>query len=669
MSTLIDSVDVDSCKFSYTETQVDGTETRHVHTTDDYAEPSDPIGVANQVTTQLEDGETLLDAVRQTQLYQEFDDPYWNDHPKVYDFQTMLRTFLYAELRGFAHRSHISEFLDDNTNTALDLGFEFEDGTLEVRTPHQTVVNECWNDRFNGDVQEYITETVSHVHAWALENRKLLEASELEVPNEDDEDDDLSKDEIRRIMNELMRHICPNLSFDRDETSIHSDNIFFEVLAHCAFSGSSVYGGGETFEWMKISDDAPPSGRTFHDHIKDLSLGEQIEMFDNVVESQIETARDMGLYEKAVPLAIDTTTVKSDAFGKRVTFKSIADPEDSDWSKSKRRETYAAIEKWGLECLVGEDPEDIRNADFDDQEKREAAKSIPAVVRYVRGTKSGDEFLYAWEFAAACIAHPVCPQFIGMKPLGGKAEFENHVREFVERAQELVPISDVYMDAAYAQVPVFQSFHYGNQFRTNDTMNMPYVMNITENDRVEDAALKENPGGGKFVTRMDENDDDITIINEFRQYSQEHGYGTTSLVALPKRGVDEVEDPITDRVAFCTNRTDFDAANARTLLQGPDPSMCESEAAKRQARLDRGYGNRWVIENGFQKVKDFLAFTKSGHPGVRLFYMLYASIMFNCWMLVDRTIKERKGIKYESEPQLKAKVFAVIVANYLRPIG
>ncbi|MFC4440098.1 MULTISPECIES: hypothetical protein [Natrialbaceae] len=48
--------------------------------------------------------------------------------------------------------------------------------------------------------------------------------------------------------------------------------------------------------------------------------------------------------------------------------------------------------------------------------------------------------------------------------------------------------------------------------------------------------------------------------------------------------------------------------------------------------------------------------------------MLYASLLFNCWMLVDRTIKERKGIKYESKPQLKAKTFAVIVANFLRPI-
>uniref|UniRef100_A0A8A2VGI5 Uncharacterized protein n=1 Tax=Haloterrigena alkaliphila TaxID=2816475 RepID=A0A8A2VGI5_9EURY len=145
----MDDIDVDSCKFSYTETQIDGPDIHHVYTTESYGVPSDPFGVANQITSHLEDGESLLDAISQTRLYQEFDDPYWNDHPQVYDFQVMLRTFLFAELRGFAHRSHIADFLDENPNTALDLGFDFKKNSLEVRTPFQTTVNECWNDRFN----------------------------------------------------------------------------------------------------------------------------------------------------------------------------------------------------------------------------------------------------------------------------------------------------------------------------------------------------------------------------------------------------------------------------------------------------------------------------------------------------------------------------------------
>jgi hypothetical protein len=121
-------------------------------------------------------------------------------------------------------------------------------------------------------------------------------------------------------------------------------------------------------------------------------------------------------------------------------------------------------------------------------------------------------------------------------------------------------------------------------------------------------------------------------------------------------------------VAFCTNRTDIHADNARTLLRGRDND-----------EHHRGYTNRWLIEIGFQKIKDFLAFTKSSHAGVRLFYILYASLLFDVWMTVDRTIKKREfdpdyldvdgdGPEYATEPRLSADVLSVIVANYLRPV-
>ncbi|QSW99789.1 transposase [Haloterrigena alkaliphila] len=459
----------------------------------------------------------------------------------------------------------------------------------------------------------------------------------------------------------MMCHILPNYSFERGDNKSHRKNLFFEVLAHCALTSSSVYGGGETFEWSKCSDEAPPSGRTYFDHIQSLSPAQMLEMFDEAIESQFNAASKLDLYDQALPIAIDTTTWESDAFGKRVTFESISNPEDDEWSKAKRNETYKAIEKWDLQPLVGRDSEKIRNADFDDPELVEIAESIPDVVRYVHGTKSGDDFCYAWEFAAACIAHPTCPMVFAVKPLERKDELEEHVSEFIERAQELIVVDEVYMDSAYAQVPVYNRFRYPGKFRTADVFDMDYVMNIRENDDVKKAVLKEKPGGGDFTAKMDDNDDDVTILQEYAQYSQdEKAYGHTTLFALPKRGVETVEDPVTDRVAFCTNRAGFDSERALELVNGNDADDIEDERG--------GYSWRWLIESGFKKVKEFLAYTKTGDADTRLFYMLYATLLFNTWMLVDRTVKKRKGIEYADDPELKAKTFAVIVANYLRPV-
>ena len=659
MSALLDEIDTDVLKAGYTEMKFDGSLVEHVFTTDGYAVPSDPYGVANQITNRLADGKTLLEAVCETELFEEFDDPYWNDHPQVYEYRVMLRTFLYAELRGFAHRSHIADYLSEHKNVALDLGYDFEKGTLDIRTPFQTTINECWNDRFNGDVRDYLSETVEYVHKWARENETFIETTELSVPTEDD-GDDLTKAEIRRIVNEMMRHILPNYTFDRGSNKSHRKNLFFEVLAHCALTSSSVYGGGETFEWSKCSDEAPPSGRTYFDHIQSLSPAQMITMFDEAIESQFNSASKLGLYDQALPIAIDTTTWESDAFGKRVTFESISNPEHHEWSRGKRNETYKAIKKWDLQPLVGKDPEKIRTADFDDPELVEIAESIPDVVRYVHGTKSGDDFCYAWEFAAACIAHPTCPMMFAVKPLERKDELEEHVAEFIERAQELITVDEVYMDSAYAQVPVFNRFRYPGKFRTADVFDIDYVMNIREEERVREAVLEEKPGNN-FTAKMEDNDADVTIIEEYAQFTQSDGvYGHTTLLALPKRGIETVEDPVRDRVAFCTNRTGFGPEKGLELVNGNDADDIEDERG--------GYSWRWFVESGFKKVKEFLAYTKTGDADTRLFYMLYATLLFNTWMLVDRTVKKREGIEYEDSPELKAKTFAVIVANFLRPV-
>lgn len=59
---------------------------------------------------------------------------------------------------------------------------------------------------------------------------------------------------------------------------------------------------------------------------------------------------------------------------------------------------------------------DIQFYCFEDEKEWAKAKNIGDVVKYVHGTKSGDGFNYAWEFAGAAIAHPTCPLVYAMEP-------------------------------------------------------------------------------------------------------------------------------------------------------------------------------------------------------------------------------------------------------------
>lgn len=645
-----------------------------------------PRYVAMQIYAGLMNGHSLAESVAAADIeFDRFEDKKWANHPRIHRFDALGRSYIWGKLRGIRSRSRIIGELEDRPNTRRKLGYGSFDGTR--RCPHQTNFNEAWNDRFGPDLRAFIDDVVHIVREFAYDNNRLIETTELLLPDDRDEAQELTKDQIRRIVNEMVGYITPNYSFEREGAIQHDKNIFFKLLAHCGFSRSSVHGGGDTFGWSQIDDDDPPHGKTIMDLIKAIPEEKMMGMFREAIGSIFEAlSEQVGIYENVTaPVAIDTTTIESDAKWKRVTVESISNPDDSDWNDRKQSDTYDYIEENDLDCLTGADPDRIWDADFRDEKKQAAAERVSDVVRYVHGTKSGDDFMYAWEFAGAAIAHPTCPLVYGMEPLPRKHRMEDHVKTFIDRAQELVTVSEVYMDSAYAQTAVHNLFHYGNGFRTEDTLDMPYVMKMRENEDVKKAVLKEENGKGTLTTRMDDNEKDVSVAKDYSQFSQGEGYSKTTLVALPKRdyengGEVDVEDKVTDRVVFCTNRTEIDADNAHDLLRGPDEEEIEDPERREKAKHKRGYTNRWLIEIGFQKIKDFLAFTKSGHPGVRLFYTLYATLLFDVWMTVDRTIKKREyeladdidqddtGPEYATTPRLSADVLSVIVANYLRPI-
>jgi hypothetical protein len=225
--------------------------------------------------------------------------------------------------------------------------------------PHQTNFNAACNESFGSHLKEFINKVVQHVRNWSYESNSLIETTNLLIPEERDETEELSKEEIRRIVNEMVGYITPSYSFNRNDGVESEEKIFFKLLAHCALTRSSVYGGGDTFEWSVIDDDDPPHGRTFLDLIREIPKEEMLLIFKDAVTNIFEDTSE--------PVVIDTTTIESDAEWKRVTFKCISDPEHEDVGKRDREDTYEYVEEHGVECLLNEDREKIRDAEFEDR--------------------------------------------------------------------------------------------------------------------------------------------------------------------------------------------------------------------------------------------------------------------------------------------------------------
>lgn len=81
------------------------------------------------------------------------------------------------------------------------------------------------------------------------------------------------------------------------------------------------------------------------------------------------------------------------------------------------------------------------------------------------------------------------------------------------------------------------------------------------------------------------------------------------------------------------------------------------------------YGRRWGIENSYETIKDFLAWTTSKDFGVRLFYFGFAVLLYNMWLLVDLPVQVSLEIEHRYKPRVTAKRFLNLARRQLAGVG
>ena len=82
----------------------------------------------------------------------------------------------------------------------------------------------------------------------------------------------------------------------------------------------------------------------------------------------------------------------------------------------------------------------------------------------------------------------------------------------------------------------------------------------------------------------------------------------------------------------------------------------------------RRYSRRWQIENEYKSIKnDFLAKTSSKNYRVRLFYFVFAVLLYNIWRLTGFLLKAGVDSEMDYAPVLTAGECAEIVVSALIP--
>ncbi|WP_248898366.1 transposase [Haloplanus halobius] len=242
----------------------------------------------------------------------------------------------------------------------------------------------------------------------------------------------------------------------------------------------------------------------------------------------------------------------------------------------------------------------------------------------VSGTKDRDG--RAFKFATLSIIGRNIPLVLAVEPVRESSPWDDNppnqihrvVRRLVEQAKKHVPIETVLCDREFDSMRVFQTLQ-------NHDVNYLIPKRITSTER-------------EAIAQMDADGQEVAV--ETASVNVESGSHELRFLYVPPTSGEGT-------AVFATN-----------LRVGPE----EAES------FCRRYSRRWQIENEYKSIKhDFLANTSSKDYRVRLFYFVFAVLLYNIWRLTDFLLKAGVDGEIDYEPVLTAGECVELVASALIP--
>jgi len=232
----------------------------------------------------------------------------------------------------------------------------------------------------------------------------------------------------------------------------------------------------------------------------------------------------------------------------------------------------------------------------------------------------------AFKFATLSIVGLNIPLVLAVEPIRESSAWDENppnqihrvVRRLVTRAKELVPIETVLCDREFDAQRVYQTL-------SNLGVNylIPKRINSTEQEVIE---TMEADGQAVAVESASVHVEAGSHSMQFLYVPSTKGEGTTVFATNLRVGPDEAE-------AFC-----------------------------------RRYSRHWQIENEYKSIKgDFLAKTSSKDYRVRLFYFVFAVLLYNIWRLTDFLLKAGVDGEVDYAPVLTAGECVELVCSALIP--
>jgi len=237
-----------------------------------------------------------------------------------------------------------------------------------------------------------------------------------------------------------------------------------------------------------------------------------------------------------------------------------------------------------------------------------------------------DEKNRGYKFATLSIIGHNVPLVLAVEPVRESSRWDNNpsnqvhrtVRSLITQAKEHVPVETVLCDREFDSKRVYQTLE-------NLDVNYLIPKRVHQDEK-------------EVIAQMEADEKEVAV--ETAAVYVEMGSHPMRFLYVP------------------STKGEGTAVFATNIRVGPD----EAEA------FCRRYSRRWQIENEYKSIKgDFLAKTSSKDYRVRLFYFVFAVVLYNIWRLTDFLLKAGVDGDMEYAPILTAGECVELVCGKLIP--
>ncbi|WP_254278628.1 hypothetical protein [Haloarcula marina] len=544
----------------------------------------------------------------------ELQDEYNITSSKTFDFEGMLRLYLYKEVAGM-DQSEVTDKVKKWPYLRMYFGLD--------RAPTQQALSYTERKRFSYDLRQLIRDVARGIRSAAKE--RDIYYSDLRDPVQRPAPDVVEESQTPihhyvdnhapDIISTALDDVCPVLDTGRRHNTVHEDQKVWEhqltmSLADRAgtrsafrtfnkFRGNALHHDTHLRAVKKL---ATPSSYqyTFDDFgvnrnpISDWRrIADTVNpQFSDAVDNLLETIRPAETFTEPLAAAIDMI---------RVPYSTTPYKGESDVESGDRR------------VVVNEETGKTRVPKDD----------YPAMV-------NGKEGEYAYEYATLTIVGRNAPIVLAVEPVRHHSNWEGASGESVpwaeivdrlmEQATELVDIHLVMADRAFENAEVA---HVLDQYYDVDYL-MPKKKNSKEVKQEVEVVRYDPTLKSRVVPYQLYLDEDSTryVDAENDETVGENAYShDVNFMYVPAERDDWIHKRSNDvkYTVFTTNRDDVAAVDAPGFV-------------------DR-YSDRWDIEIEYKMIKPMLPSIASRDYRMRYFSFVFSCLLYNLWRLVDHSLK------------------------------